>query len=100
MTCTPNTAVHGPNEELADGALLQRCKWSAMSRARSRVTRTGDNLIKWGLKTDPRCEYGEATQSIDHALNSSSLSPNLVNSDLFKINQRTLKWLTVWCDKL
>ena len=100
-TGTPlNNAVQEPREELPDGAHLSRAEWSVLNRARSRVARTGDNMVKWRLKTTPSCECGELTQNIDHVLTSCPLCPNLVNADLVNINQRTLEWLSVWRDKL
>ena len=57
---TPNTAVQEPTEEIADGAYLPRRDWCALNRARSGVGRTGDNMVRWGLKTDHSCECGES----------------------------------------
>ena len=96
----PNNAVQDPTEEIADGALLPRRDWCALNRARAGVARTGDNLVKWGLKTDQSCECGENTQTINHILRSCPLSHNLNNSDLVSVNERTLQWLAVWRDKL
>ena len=96
----PNSAVQDPIEEIADGALLPRHDWCALNRARAGVARTGDNMAKWGLKTDQSCECGENVQTINHILRSCPLSHNLDNSDLAAVNDRTLQWLAVWRDKL
>ncbi len=73
---------------------------SALNRARPGVARTGDNMVKWGLKTCPSFESGEHIKTIDHILRLCPLSPNLVNTDLVKVNQRTMEWLAVWSDTL
>lgn len=96
----PNNTVQDPTEMLPDGALLDRRKWCTLNRARAGVCRTGDNMVKWGLKTSESCECGERVQNIEHVLRNCPLSPDLADTDLLNINQTTLEWLAVWCDKL
>ena len=43
---TPNNAVQGPIEEIADGAYHPRHNWCAFNKARSGVGRTDDNMAK------------------------------------------------------
>ena len=95
-----NSRVQDPSEGIADGAQLPRRDWCVLNRARVGVARTGDNLVKFDYKTDQSCECGENNQTIDHVLHSCPLSPNLDNSDLVTINEKTTQWLAVWRDKI
>ena len=92
----PNSAVQDPSEEIADGAYLPRRDWCALNRARSGVGRTGDNMVRWGLKTDHSCECGENIQTMEHVLRVCPLSCSLSNTDLLTVNEKTFEWLAVW----
>ena len=76
----PNKAVEDPTEEITDGALLLRCDMCASKRVRDGVARTGDNLVRWAIKTYHSTEFKENTQTINHILHSCPLSHILYNS--------------------
>ncbi|CAH1242641.1 Hypp6921 [Branchiostoma lanceolatum] len=83
-----NRALPSPSESLPPGADLPRRTWVALKRARAKVARTGDNLLRWGKANSAACGCGE-----DPLMNNCRLSPTCTDSDLREANEVALNWI-------
>ena len=93
-------SIPKPTENLSNGISLSRKNWVAVNRAREKVGRTGDNLLRWGLSESAHCTYGEPTQSMDHILKGCDGGPSCSNEDLLETRQTALDWLLRWSDEI
>ena len=50
-----NEALPPPSKTLPSGADLSRRDWVTLNRARSKVARTGDNILRWGKSASATC---------------------------------------------
>ncbi|CAH1266662.1 ARSB [Branchiostoma lanceolatum] len=88
-----NRALPPPSESLPPGADLPRRNWVALNRARAKVARTGDNLLRWGKANSAACGCGEDPQTLQHLMNNCRLSPTCTDSDLRKAKKVALNWI-------
>ena len=95
-----NDAVPDPTDSLPPGTHLPRRQWVALNRARSKVAKTGDNMLRWGLAQTSTCECGEPTQTLDHLLRHCPAGPRCTEHDLRDANATAIRWLERWSDKL
>ena len=95
-----NDAMPEPSENLPPGTHLPRRLWVALNRARSKVAKTGDNMVRWGLSDNASCECGEAIQTLDHLLRHCPAGPRCTEQDLRDANASAHCWLERWSDKL
>ena len=95
-----NEAVPDPSEDLPPGTHLPRRLWVALNRARSKVAKTGDNMVRWGLADNARCDCGETVQTLDHLLRYCPAGPRCTDEDLRAANASAHRWLERWSDKL
>ena len=95
-----NDAVPEPSESLPLGTDLPRRDWVALNRARSKVAKTKDNLVKWGFTADASCECGADVQTLDHILRHCQAGPRCSDEDLREANDTARRWLHKWRDKL
>ena len=65
---TPKATIQNPTKKLPKGTNLNREEWCTLNRKRMGISKTGDNLTKWGLKSDSRCECGESIQNLNHKM--------------------------------
>ncbi|XP_042856735.1 uncharacterized protein LOC122243293, partial [Penaeus japonicus] len=79
---TTNVALPDPSECLPPGTELPRVQWVTLNRARAKVARTGDNMVKWGHSVNPECPCGAEIQTMEHIMSSCSLSPTCTDNDL------------------
>ena len=93
-------AIQTPSENLPEGSMLGRKEWATLNRARSRVGKTGKNMVKWGLSASAACECGADEQSMEHILRICPLSPPITDYDLLTASSAALEWINVWRDKL
>ena len=95
-----NNALPEPRERLPAGTNLPRRDWVALNRARSKVARTGANLVRWGFAEGVQCDCGEPTQTMEHLLNCCPAGPTCSDNDLREANDVARRWLERWRDKL
>ncbi|KAI8507143.1 hypothetical protein Bbelb_155820 [Branchiostoma belcheri] len=77
-----NRALPPPSESLPPGADMPRRSWVALNRARAKVARTADNLLRWGKSNSAACSCGEDPQTLQHLMRNCRLSPTCTDSDL------------------
>ena len=94
------TSVPEPAEQLPPGSDLSRKHWVALNRARSTVTKTADNMVRWGFTDSTRCECGEAIQSLDHLLRHCPAGPRCSEQDLRDATDTAIRWVERWSDKI
>ena len=95
-----NNALPEPNESLPAGIDLPRRDWVTLNRARSKVAKTGDNLVRWGFAENAQCVCGEPTQTLEHLLHRCPAGPACSDNDLRDANDAALRWVERWRDKL
>ena len=96
----PNEALPDISEDLPVGKDLPRRDWVTLNRTRAKVGKTGDNLVKWGLKNRADCPCGEPNQTMAHILQDCCLSSPCTDNDLKLAYDIARKWLSVWNDKI
>ena len=89
-----NAALPIIQEDLPSGSNLPRKDWVTLNRARAKVAKTGDNLVKWGLSLTAECACGLDPQTI--VLSSIHCS----DSDLKANNIVARLWIQEWRDKI
>ena len=92
----PTKAIQPPTEQLPNGTNLPRKQWVALNRARSKVGRTGNNLLKWGLSPTSECPCGNSRQTMEHIQQECSLGPHCTDTDLYECNDAALDFLCFW----
>ena len=92
----PTEAIQPPTEQLPNGTNLPRKQWVALNRARSKVGRTGNNLLKWGLSPTSECPCGNSRQTMEHIQQECSLGPHCTDTDLYECNDAALDFLCFW----
>ena len=95
-----NESLPEPNERLPPGTDLPRRDWVALNRARSKVAKTGDNLVRWGLSNDAHCICGEPNQTLMHLLHNCPAGPKCSEDDLRDANEIARRWIERWRDTL
>ena len=95
-----NAALPEPNEALPTGTHLPRSEWVTLNRARAKVAKTGDNLLKWGYSTTAKCPCGAEAQTIEHILTSCPQGPHCSDWDLRAANDTARRWLEKLSDKI
>ena len=100
MVDDDNEALPAPKEELPSGSGLPRKEWVTLSRARAKVAKTRDNLLKWGFVEDARCPCGADVQTIAHLLTDCPLSEACSDADLRELSDTARRWITRWSDTL
>ncbi|KAK3893287.1 hypothetical protein Pcinc_002843 [Petrolisthes cinctipes] len=65
-TGTPNDAIQSLCEHLPSGINLSRKDWVTLNRARSKVGKTVNNLLKWGFALTSECPCGNPNQTMEH----------------------------------
>ena len=96
----PNEALPDIRESLPAGTDLARRDWAALNRARAKVGKTGDNLVRWGLRDSADCPCGEPNQTMAHILQDCRLSSHCTDLDLKLANNTARQWISVWSDKI
>uniref|UniRef100_H3ADP7 Uncharacterized protein n=1 Tax=Latimeria chalumnae TaxID=7897 RepID=H3ADP7_LATCH len=82
-----------PSEQLPPGKY-----WCTLNQAKAGVAKTDDNMTKWKLRNDPKCECGEPRQTLEHCLMQCPLSSSCT-PELFETSDNTRSWLQFWSDK-
>ena len=95
-----NAALPLPNEGIPTGHGLSRKDWVTLNRARAKLGKTGDNLLKWGLTNSSVCTCGEELQTINHILRECTDSIPCTDEDLRLSNDAALRWLERWSGKI
>ena len=95
-----NEALPEPKEMLPAGSELPRKEWVTLNRARSKVAKTRDNLLKWGLVQDAACPCGTAEQTIAHLLSDCPLSVPCSDVDLRDVTDAALQFVSRWRETL
>ena len=96
----PNQALPDIAEELSHGKGLARGEWATLNRARSKVAKTGDNLVRWGVKPTSACICGEDPQTLMHIMSECPLSPHCTEDDLKLASEDACHWIREWCGKI
>ena len=91
----PNDSLPEPSESLPSGSSFCRKDSVALNRARAKMGRTGDNLVKWRQADNAACPCGEQIQTMDHILRGCTLGPSCSNQDLLEANHAALQWTIV-----
>ena len=94
-----NNALPEPKEGLLAGTGLLQRDWVALNMARSKVARTGANLVRYGFTESSQCVFGEPTQTLEHLLNCCPAGPTCSDDDLRDANDVAPRWLEKWRDK-
>ena len=97
---SPNGALPDPSESFPSGSDLPRRDWVTLNRARSKVGKTGDNLLKWGFAADAECHCGAVTQTMEHIMTACPLGPSCTDNDLKVANDTARRWLGRWSGKI
>ena len=97
---SPNNAIQGPVENLPCGADLPRKEWVTLNRARSKVGRTGSNLLKWGLTSTSECQCGNPSQTMDHIMHECDAGPRCTDEDLQDCSEAAKQFIQYWRDKI
>ena len=100
LDTSENQALPEVSESLPSGTNLTRRDWVTLNRARAKVGRTGDNMLKWGLKESAQCPYGHQVQTFDHIQKFCPLSPPVSDEDLRDANDNARRWILVWRETL
>ncbi|KAK3889698.1 hypothetical protein Pcinc_006264 [Petrolisthes cinctipes] len=97
---TPNDAIQSLCKHLLSGKNLSRKDWVTLNRARSKVGKTGNNLLKWGFALTSECLCGNPYQTKEHILCDCELGPTCTDEDLAKTNDTALRWIQYWRNKI
>ena len=97
---SPNAALPEPSECLPPGTHLPRPEWVTLNRARTKVGKTGDNLLKWGHAATAECPCGAETQTMEHIMTSCPWGPSCTDNDLKAVNDTAHRWLERWSGKI
>ena len=92
-------AIHLPIEKLPPGVNLPRHQWTMLNQTRAKVSKTKDNLMKWGLAESNECDCGKI-QTMQHILQECDNGPKCSDLDLLVCNDDTITWLEYWSDKI
>ena len=95
-----NDSLPEPNEKLPPGTDLPRRDWVALNRARSKVAKTGENLVRWGFSDDAHCICGEPNQTLMHLLHNCPAGPECSEEDLRDANEIARRWIERWRETL
>ena len=95
-----NDALPEISETLPTGTDLARRDWVALNRARAKVCRTGDNMLRWGLRESAQCPCGHQEQTFEHIQTSCPLGPQVSDNDLREANDSARRWIQVWRETL
>lgn len=75
---------------------LPRRSWCNLNRLRTSTARTNDNLFKWGIVDDQKCECGFPKQTIEHILRSCpKLSYPGHLDEIIALEPEARKWLSL-----
>ena len=74
--------------------------WVTLNRARSKVARTGDNLLRWGKALSAACPCGKDPQTLQHLQQSCKLAPPCMDFDLREANSAARTWIQEWSDMM
>ena len=96
----PNAALPDITEDLPPGIDTLRRDWVTLNRARAKVAKTGDNLVKWGLRPSGECLCGEDPQTLIHILRECPIGSHCTDEDLRAANNTARQWLQDWNDKI
>lgn len=89
---TNHNLVPDPTQEMP-GFELPRRLWTAVNRIRVGVGRCRQEMVKWGMADDPRCECGEI-QDMGHILKCSLHGfKNGDITDFHKLTDEALEWV-------
>ena len=95
-----NKALPEPKERLPLGWNLLRKEWVTLNRARAKVAKTRDNLLKWGFVQDADCPCGAAVQTIAHILTDCPLSVTCSDTDLRDASSTARQLISRWSDTI
>ena len=93
-------SIPEPSKNLPNGSSLNRKDWVTLNRARAKIGRTGDNLLRWRLAESAQCLCGEPIQTMAHILRECPDSPTCSDEALLEANQSALDWISRWRDKI
>ena len=97
---SPNGALPEPSESLPSGSDLPRGEWVTLNRARAKVGKTGDNMLKWGFAASAECHCGADTQTMEHIMSACPWEPACTDNDLRVVNDTARHWLERWSGKI
>ena len=95
-----NDALPEISESLPSGTDLPRQEWVALNRARAKVAKTGDNLVRWDIEPSAECPCGDPNQTLHHLQHECPLGPRVSDEDLKEANDTARRWIERWRDKL
>ena len=95
-----NEALPEPKECLPLGWNLPRREWVTLNRARAKVAKTRDNLVKWGFVRNADCPCGTAVQTIAHILTDCPLGVTCSDEDLRDASGTARQWIKLWGDTI
>ena len=82
------------------GTSLPRQAWVTVNRARVKTGKTGDNLLRWGLRNSAACACGDQQQTMAHILTECNESTPCTDEDLRVVNDAAILWLEKWSGKI
>ena len=95
-----NDALPEISVSLPSGKDLPRREWACLNRARAKVAKTADNLMRWGIQPSAECPCGEEIETLRHLQHECPLGPRVTDHDLKVANNAARDWLQRYSDKL
>ena len=95
-----NAGLPEISESLPSRTDLPQQEWVTLNRARAKVARTGDNLVRWAIEPSAECPCGDPNQTLHHLQHECPLGPRVSDEDLKEANDTARRWIERWRDKL